>query len=103
MSCLGAFFKGWSFRTNKPSFEAGQEIAAVVTGYDADEDVTLVRVGDTVSRTDRTTSSTRGFVFGLRSSTRTSISVVPPFSNGSVKERTDGTSFSRRSRQVGTV
>lgn len=48
MSRLEAFFKGWSFRTNKPSFEAGQEIAAVVTGYDANEGVALVRVGDTV-------------------------------------------------------
>lgn len=50
MSRLDAFFKGWSFRTNKPTFEVGRELAAFVTGYDTEEDTALVRIGDTVLR-----------------------------------------------------
>lgn len=50
MSRFDAFLKGWSFRTNNPSFEAGQEIPAFVTGYDAETGDGLVRIGDTVLR-----------------------------------------------------
>lgn len=50
MSRLDAFLEGWSFRSNTPTFEEGQELAAFVTGYDAEEGVALVRIGDTVLR-----------------------------------------------------
>lgn len=50
MRRLDAFFKGWSFRTSTPDFEVGQEFAGFVTGFDAEEGVALVRVGDTVLR-----------------------------------------------------
>jgi hypothetical protein len=48
MSRLSAFFEGWGFRTNRPTFEPGEEFTAFVTGY---EDGTgIVRLGDTVLR-----------------------------------------------------
>lgn len=53
MSRLGAFFKGWRFRTNRPTFEPGEEFKAFVTGYE--NGTGLVRLGDTVLRlTDAT-------------------------------------------------
>lgn len=50
MSRRRKFFAGVGFRTNKPSFEDGQEIRAFVTGYDGDSPV--ARIGDTVLRID---------------------------------------------------
>lgn len=48
MSLLDKYLAGWSFRTNTPAFEPGQEITAFVTGYDGDSPV--VRIGDTILR-----------------------------------------------------
>lgn len=45
MSRLEALFAGWGFRTATPSFDAGAEITAFVTGADGEGPV--VRVGDT--------------------------------------------------------
>ncbi|PSQ08976.1 hypothetical protein BRC98_06355 [Halobacteriales archaeon QS_7_68_65] len=52
MSRLDAFLEGWSFRTNRPSFEPGEEFAAFVTGHEDGDAV--VRIGDTVLRLDDT-------------------------------------------------
>ncbi|EMA46278.1 DUF7513 family protein [Halococcus saccharolyticus] len=46
MSRLSALFEGVQFRTNRPTFEPGEEIAAFVTGYENGNGV--VRIGDTV-------------------------------------------------------
>ncbi|MFB6268352.1 MAG: hypothetical protein ABEH83_00295 [Halobacterium sp.] len=48
MSLLDKYTKGWSFRTNKPSFEEGDEISVFVTGVEAGTPV--ARVGDTKLR-----------------------------------------------------
>ncbi|WP_049898794.1 DUF7513 family protein [Halococcus agarilyticus] len=48
MSRLDALFEGVGFRTNRPTFEPGEEIAAFVTGYENGH--ALVRIGDTVFR-----------------------------------------------------
>jgi hypothetical protein len=48
MSRLDAFFEGWGFRTNRPTFEPGEEFTAFVTGYE--DDTGIVRLGDTVLR-----------------------------------------------------
>jgi hypothetical protein len=37
---------GWTFRTNRPSYSAGDELTAFVTGYE--DGVAQVRVGDTI-------------------------------------------------------
>ena len=50
MSRLDAFLKGWTFRTNKPTFEPGAEFTAYVTGYQ--NGTGLVRLGDSVLRLD---------------------------------------------------
>jgi hypothetical protein len=50
MSRFDAFTKGWSFRTNRPAFERGEEITAFVTGRDNGGHV--VRIGDTVLSID---------------------------------------------------
>ncbi|SDZ76994.1 hypothetical protein SAMN04488065_0175 [Haloplanus vescus] len=39
-------FAGLTFRTNKPTYDAGDELTAFVTGYA--EGVARVRIGDTV-------------------------------------------------------
>ena len=46
MSRFDAFTAGWSFRTTTPSFEAGEEITAFVTGYE--DGAGVARIGDTV-------------------------------------------------------
>jgi hypothetical protein len=43
---LGKFFEGWTFRTNRPSYTAGDELTAFVTGYE--DGVAQVRIGDTI-------------------------------------------------------
>lgn len=48
MSRLSAFLSGLTFRTTRPTFEAGQEVEAIVTGRDGDD--ALVRVGDSLLR-----------------------------------------------------
>ncbi|NEU57560.1 hypothetical protein [Halorussus sp. MSC15.2] len=50
MSLREKYLAGWGFRTNKPSFEAGEEISAFVTGHDGDAPV--VRIGDTILRVE---------------------------------------------------
>jgi len=39
-------FSGWTFRTNRPSYAAGDELTAFVTGYEGG--VARVRIGDTI-------------------------------------------------------
>ena len=46
MSRFDAFTAGWSFRTTTPSFEAGEEITAFVTGYE--DGAGVARIGDTI-------------------------------------------------------
>jgi hypothetical protein len=48
MSLLEKYTKGWSFRTNKPSFAEGDEISVFVTGVEAG--TPIARVGDTKLR-----------------------------------------------------
>jgi hypothetical protein len=48
MSLLEKYTKGWSFRTNKPSFRAGEEISVFVTGVEGDDPI--ARIGDTKLR-----------------------------------------------------
>jgi hypothetical protein len=43
---LGKLFAGWTFRTNRPSYGAGDELTAFVTGYD--NGAAQVRIGDTI-------------------------------------------------------
>ncbi|WP_251343189.1 DUF7513 family protein [Haloplanus halophilus] len=43
---VGKFFEGWTFRTNRPTYAAGDELTAFVTGYA--DGVAQVRVGDTI-------------------------------------------------------
>ncbi|WP_227355453.1 DUF7513 family protein [Haladaptatus salinisoli] len=50
MSILEKYTKGWTFRTNKPEFDAGEEIDAFITGYENGHAV--ARVGDTILRVD---------------------------------------------------
>lgn len=51
MSFLSKYLRGWSFRTNRPTFESGQEITAVITGVDGDG-VAVARIGDTMLRVE---------------------------------------------------
>jgi hypothetical protein len=41
---LGKIFAGVGFRTNKPTYTAGDELVAFVTGYD--DEGAVVRIGD---------------------------------------------------------
>jgi len=50
MSLRRKYFAGLAFRTNKPTFEPGEEISAFVTGYEGD--TPIVRVGDTILRVE---------------------------------------------------
>ncbi|WP_276300589.1 DUF7513 family protein [Halorussus lipolyticus] len=50
MSLREKYLAGWWFRTNKPSFEPGEEISAFVTGYNGATPV--ARVGDTILRVE---------------------------------------------------
>jgi len=43
---LRKLFEGWTFRTNRPAYAAGDELTAYVTGYE--EGVAQVRIGDTI-------------------------------------------------------
>jgi len=43
---LRKLFAGWTFRTNKPAYAAGDELTAFVTGYEGG--VAQVRIGDTI-------------------------------------------------------
>ncbi|WP_248896698.1 DUF7513 family protein [Haloplanus halobius] len=43
---LSKLLAGWSFRTNKPTYDAGDELTAFVTGYEDGE--ARVRIGDTI-------------------------------------------------------
>ena len=45
MSLLEKYTRGWSFRTNRPSFEEGDEISVFVTGVEAG--TPIARIGDT--------------------------------------------------------
>ncbi|GAA0246669.1 hypothetical protein ACFFQF_05615 [Haladaptatus pallidirubidus] len=46
MSLLDKYLAGWSFRTNKPEFDVGQEIDVYLTDYS--NGTALARVGDTL-------------------------------------------------------
>ena len=48
MSLRRKYFAGLAFRTNKPTFEPGEEISAFVTGTEGGAPV--ARVGDTILR-----------------------------------------------------
>ncbi|MFB6071852.1 MAG: hypothetical protein ABEJ88_02695 [Halobacterium sp.] len=48
MSLLGKYTKGWSFRTNKPSFDEGDDLSVFVTG--TEDGVPVARVGDSKLR-----------------------------------------------------
>lgn len=48
MSLLAKYTKGWSFRTNKPSFAEGEEISVFVTGVEGGDPI--ARVGDSKLR-----------------------------------------------------
>lgn len=54
MSRLSAFTEGWKFRTNKPTFESGEEFTAFVTGYE--NGTGLVRLGDSVLELEEASS-----------------------------------------------
>jgi len=43
---LGKLFAGWTFRTNRPAYAAGDELTAFVTGYQ--DGAARVRIGDTI-------------------------------------------------------
>ncbi|RRJ27888.1 DUF7513 family protein [Halocatena pleomorpha] len=44
MSLFDKYLKGWRFRTNRPSFESGEELQLFVT--DIEDDTLIARVGD---------------------------------------------------------
>lgn len=48
MSLLEKYTKGWSFRSNYPSFDVGDEISVFVTG--SEDGVPVARIGDTKLR-----------------------------------------------------
>lgn len=48
MSLLEKYTKGWSFRSNYPSFEAGEELSVFVTAVN--DGVPVARIGDSVLR-----------------------------------------------------
>lgn len=48
MSLLEKYTKGWSFRTNTPAFEEGDEISVYVTGIE--DGTPVARIGDTKLR-----------------------------------------------------
>ncbi|MFA1610738.1 DUF7513 family protein [Halobellus rubicundus] len=48
MSLLEKYTKGWSFRSNTPSFDEGDEISVFVTGVEDGEPV--ARIGDSKLR-----------------------------------------------------
>ena len=48
MSLIEKYTKGWSFRTNRPSFEEGDEISVFVTGTEGE--TPIARVGDSKLR-----------------------------------------------------
>ncbi|WP_458184925.1 DUF7513 family protein [Haladaptatus sp. NG-WS-4] len=50
MSLFDKYLKGWSFRTNKPEFDVGEEIDLYITGYE--NGTAVARVGDTILDVD---------------------------------------------------
>lgn len=48
MSLLKKYLKGWSFRTTRPTFEAGEEISVFITG--SEDGSAIARIGDTKLR-----------------------------------------------------
>ncbi len=56
MSLLDKYLAGWSFRTNTPSFEVGEEIDAYLTGQR--NGTAVARIGDTVLHVDGVSGST---------------------------------------------
>ncbi|WP_227375675.1 DUF7513 family protein [Haladaptatus halobius] len=44
------YLKGWTFRTNEPKFDTGEEIDAFITGYENGNAV--ARIGDTILHVD---------------------------------------------------
>ncbi|WP_049985362.1 DUF7513 family protein [Halobellus rufus] len=48
MSLLEKYTKGWSFRTNKPSFGEGDEISVFITEIDGE--TPIARIGDSKLR-----------------------------------------------------
>ncbi|MFC3478525.1 DUF7513 family protein [Halobacterium litoreum] len=48
MSLLKKYTKGWSFRTNKPGFDEGDELSVFVTG--TEDGVAIARIGDSKLR-----------------------------------------------------
>ncbi len=48
MSVLNRFLQGWEFRSATPSFEAGEEITAYMTGYMPEQNIGVVRIGDSI-------------------------------------------------------
>jgi hypothetical protein len=48
MSLLEKYTKGWSFRTNTPSFSEGDEISVFVTGVEGGDPI--ARIGDSKLR-----------------------------------------------------
>jgi uncharacterized protein YacL len=47
MSMLKSYFKGWTFRTTRPTLQPGSEVNVFVTEYDSEDDVGVAFVGDT--------------------------------------------------------
>lgn len=45
MSLIDKYFKGWEFRTSKPTLEPGTEVNVFVNHYD--DDVGIANIGDT--------------------------------------------------------
>jgi hypothetical protein len=48
MSLLEKYTKGWTFRTNKPSFDAGDDLSVFVTGVE--DGTPIARIGDSKLR-----------------------------------------------------
>ena len=48
MSLLRKYLEGWTFRSNTPTFEPGEEIDAFVTGRE--DGTAIARIGDTKLR-----------------------------------------------------
>jgi len=47
MNFLGKYTRGWSFRTTRPSLDAGSTVDVFIAEHDAAEDAGLAFVGDT--------------------------------------------------------
>lgn len=47
MSMLKSYFKGWQFRSARPSLEPGVVVNVFVNDYDENEGVGIAKIGDT--------------------------------------------------------